>query len=306
MFASYSFFILVFATFAACNPVNTGKASIDCSGGCEYQIKVHQTWAQEPNGYDRTAEVFVPPTQTKLPVVIDLHGSGGHADYHRMGHILRPSIIVAAQGYENQWNIVKERTKAPDVDFMVELIARIGEIEQADMEDVTVIGTSNGAGLITRMLIEIPNPRPFKRVMPMVSHLVENEYHDNSFWTPSDQNNLGDNVYDQVIVPDSPGPEILYFHGTGDKTVPYDGGHSLGVTFLGAQRSTFLYAQAFGYNGEQLADQEGVEVSDGIFKYEYAADSRVVHYKMVDMPHNVFDPLYRAWMEAMLIETIEG
>ena len=225
----------------------------------------------------------------------------------RLGHILRNSIIVAPQGYENQWNIVRERTKAPDVDFMLELLKQVAEIQQADMDDVTIVGTSNGAGLITRMLIEIPNPRPFKRVMPMVSHLVEQEYHDESFWKPSDQNNLGDNIYDEAIVPDSPGPEIIYFHGTGDKTVPYDGGLSLGVTFLGAQRSTFLYAKAFaGFTGPQLADSEGVEVNDGIFKYAYAGETSVVHYKMEGMPHNVFDPLYREWVEDMLVDTIEG
>lgn len=131
------------------------NGSIDCTGGCEYQIKVPQVWAQEPNGYDRTAEVLVPASSTKLPVVIDLHGSGGHAMVQRLGHILRNSIIVAPQGYENQWNIVRERTKAPDVDFMLELLKQVAEIQQADMDDVTIVGTSNGAGLITRMLIEI-------------------------------------------------------------------------------------------------------------------------------------------------------
>ena len=40
------------------------------------QIKIRQTWSQEPAGYDRTAMVKVPSTSAgqKLPLVIDLHG----------------------------------------------------------------------------------------------------------------------------------------------------------------------------------------------------------------------------------------
>merc|ERR1712142_497017 len=79
--------------------ITTAPGSIDCPTGCSYQIKVNQVWSQEPNGYDRTAEVKVPATNTKLPVVIDLHGSGGRANTRRMSKFLTQSIIVAAQGY---------------------------------------------------------------------------------------------------------------------------------------------------------------------------------------------------------------
>merc|ERR1712200_52118 len=99
--------------------------SIDCSSGCEIQLTVNQSWSQEPTGYLRTAEVKVPATSTKLPVVIDLHGSGGNANVNRMGKFLSNSIIVAAQDYANQWNIVKENTKAPDVKFMEKLIRKL-------------------------------------------------------------------------------------------------------------------------------------------------------------------------------------
>jgi len=279
---------------------------IDCPQGCEYQIRVNQVWAQEPNGYDRTAEVLVPATNTKLPVVIDLHGSGGHADVRRMGHILHRTIVVAAQGYENQWNIVRERTKAPDVDFISKLLDQIAEIEQADLNEITIVGTSNGAGLTWRLLAEVENPRGFKRAIPMVSHFCDQQYHAGQFWTPSDQNNLGDNDYDIPIVPASPGPEILYFHGTEDRTIPYEGGDSLGVHFIGAQKTTFLIAQAFGYPGSQIADSDGVEIEDGIFMYEYQGDSSVVHFKMSGIGHNMFDPLYRTFVEDFLKVTIEG
>ena len=115
-----------------------------------------------------------------------------------MSKFLTNSIVVAAQGYSNQWNIVKEKTKAPDLEFMQKLIPEIAQIQQADMDDVTVIGTSNGAGMISRMLIEMENPLSMiKRVIPMVSHLTVYQYHDGSFWMPSNDDNGEVNNFDQ-------------------------------------------------------------------------------------------------------------
>jgi poly(3-hydroxybutyrate) depolymerase len=286
---------------------STPTESIDCPAGCQTQIKINQVWAQEVNGYERTAEVLIPATATKLPVVIDLHGSGGKANTQRLGSFLTKSIIVAPQGYLNQWNIVKENSKAPDVAFMIELLKQVAGIQQADMDDVTLFGTSNGAGYIYRLLIETRNARPFKRVIPTVSCMAFQQNHDDSFWTPANQDNTGENIYDQAIVPDSPGPEVIYLHGTEDNTVPYEEGQSLGLTFLGAQKTTFLLAKAFGYTGTQIADSAGTAVQTGITKYEYTTTgNKVTHYKMQDMGHNAFDALYRVWVKNLLLTTIEA
>ena len=247
-------------------------------------------------------------------MVLYLHGSGGRADTRRFSKFLTESIIVAAQGYERQWNIVKERTKAPDVKFIEDLIPQIGRIEQADMDDVTVVGTSNGAGLISRILIEMKKPvEQIKRVIPMVSHMTVNQYRDGSFYMPSNDDSGEENNYDTKVTPHSPGPEVIYIHGTDDKAVPYTGGLSLGVTFLGAQKTTFAYAQAFGFKGNQIADEDGETVQNqngvtqtGVTKYEYNGDSKVVHYKMKDMGHNAFDPLYSKFIEDLLKAAIEG
>ena len=40
------------------------------------------------------------------------------------------------------------------------------------------VGTSNGAGMIWRLLIELDNPRPFRRVIPMVSNFCEQQHHE--------------------------------------------------------------------------------------------------------------------------------
>ena len=73
-------------------------------------------------------------------------------------------MIVSAEGYERSWNIYREASKADDVHFILALIDKIGlEVPAADMNNVNIIGTSNGAGLLYRLIIETEADRPFKR-----------------------------------------------------------------------------------------------------------------------------------------------
>jgi len=219
----------------------------------------------------------------KFPVVIDLHGNGGQGNLQRLGNEFDDNIVlVAPDGYERSWNIIKEASKAPDVDFIIKLIAEVGmRYPQADMTDVTIVGTSNGAGLINRLLIEAPSPRPFHRVVPMVSMLGKWQYHDNEFYKLDNTTQ----TYHQAIVPDKQAPEFIYLHGTEDGAVPYDGGIGvLGLEFWDAQGATFIWAQQWGEKGSKLADGDGVETSSGIFKYSYLGGS-VVHYKVVGAGH---------------------
>merc|ERR1719483_1148329 len=283
--------------------------------GGDLTLSVEQTWSQELDGYNRTAVYSIPEnsqSSDKFPVVIDLHGNGGQADLRRSGYLGDACIIVAANGYERSWNIYSENSKAPDVDFIKDLITKISEeIPQADMSDVTLIGTSNGAGLIYRLLIEIENPRPFHRVIPTISSMINKQYHDDSFWKPSVLNNLDENNFDTATVPSSPGPQILHFHGTEDGTVPYVGGGGafLGdtVDFLSAQENDFLFAKAFGYDGEQIPDAQGVMVMDrsDIIKNSYLDDT-VVHYKLVGAAHNAFSKDFKTDVHNIIREAIVG
>ena len=266
--------------------------------GYETSIKIRQTWDQEPQGFDREALVKVPPTSAgqKWPVVIDLHGAGGAANLRRLRDISDAFVIVAASGYNRFWNVYSEKSKADDVDFLLKLIQKVGEdIPEADLTDVTIVGTSNGAGMIYRLLIETKNPRPFKRVIPLVSSLINIQYHDNSFWL-EDKRTKQWNI---PTVPDKPGPKIIHFHGTEDGTVPYlgGGGNFLGeeVDFLDAQNSDFVWAKSFGYTGAKLADSAGTEVATGVEKYEYLG-GQVVHFKMVGMAHGALGSQYKQFI----------
>ena len=117
--------------------------------------------------YFRTAKVTVPATTAgqKVPVVFHLHGNGGQGNTIPVGGWLGDDcVIVAPDGYERSWNVYTETSKADDVSFIIDLIAKIGaEIPAADMNNVNIIGTSNGAALTYRLLIETGADRPFRR-----------------------------------------------------------------------------------------------------------------------------------------------
>lgn len=49
-------------------------------------------------------------------------------------------------------------------------------------------------------------------------------------------------------------------------------------------RTDFLFAQAMGYEGPQLDDSEGVNISDNVEEYSYL-EGKVRHYKMIGEGH---------------------
>ena len=46
----------------------------------EIVMSIRYSWPQEPGGYDRTAQVYIPHSQPgeKVPVVFTLHGNNSH------------------------------------------------------------------------------------------------------------------------------------------------------------------------------------------------------------------------------------
>ena len=93
--------------------------------------------------------------------------------------------------------------------------------------------------------------------------------------------------------------------GANDQLVPYAGGPSKGIraksgklAFVDAERSTFLWAQHYGYEGEQLSQpSESSEVMD-TFSY---LDGTVIHCKMNTRAHNAGGAL----TEVMLLEFLD-
>ena len=91
-------------------------------------------------------------------------GNGGQGNVGRLSYLGDAVVIVAPNGYERSWNINNEASKADNVSFLLALITKVtADFPAADSNDVTIIGTSNGAAMIYRLLIETGKDRPFHR-----------------------------------------------------------------------------------------------------------------------------------------------
>ena len=96
-----------------------------------------------------------------------------------------------------------EKSKADDIQFILDLIAKVGEeIPAADMDNVNIAGSSNGAALTYQLLITTGADRPFHRAFPMVSSLIGVQYNNDQFWRFSAAAAPGEaNYFDTPSVP---------------------------------------------------------------------------------------------------------
>jgi len=279
------------------------------SDGGTFEITIVQSWSQETD-YARVTQVQVPPTTAgqKVPMVIDLHGNGGQGNLRRLSYLADGAVIVAPSGYERSWNVNNEGSKADDVSFILELISKVAEAHPAaDANNVNLIGTSNGAAIIYRLLIATGIDRPFHRVFPMVSSMISVQWRDGSFWKSTDT--MSNDYTIQTIPEFSDDFEYYHFHGTNDGTIAYEG-KCPGPPFLGedvcvipAQQTDFLFAQAMGYTGSQIPDSDGVEIGEDFVEYSYL-DGRVKHFKDIGGTHG--STFGNANTKAVLEEVILG
>ena len=74
------------------------------------------------------------------------------------------AVVVAPNGYQRSWNVYNEKSKADDVSFILDLIKKVvDENPVVNRSDVTIMGISNGAAMIYRLLLETDRDRPFQR-----------------------------------------------------------------------------------------------------------------------------------------------
>merc|ERR550517_2063604 len=130
------------------------------------------------------------------------------------------------------WNVYNEKSKADDVSFILDLITKVVEENPVvNRSDVTILGTSNGAAMIYRLLLETDRNRPFHRVIPIASSLISVQHHENQFWK-SESGSATD--HSMPVKPQFDDKfQFLHFHGTDDGTIAY-WGKSPGLSFLGA------------------------------------------------------------------------
>lgn len=263
------------------------------------EFRIRQVWAQESGGWARRVLIRKPVMiQEKLPVVIYLHGNGGQADRAiTQFRNLSDVIFVCPQGYRRSWNVYGEASEAPDVEFIEEVIKYLRMRERdADMENITLIGSSNGSGMIHRLLIEMKH-KPFHKAVCLVASMIEKQYHDGTFWVSSEN---GLNLYDKEIRP-TRGPRVLYFHGTDDRVVPYHGGNRGNVAHISAQQTAFAFARAFGYQGKIIQDRDGNILQPGVIEFSYP-QANYVHYKLQGEGHGI--SRYREFVDTTIRELV--
>ena len=264
---------------------------------------INQDWSQEQD-YERSYFVHVPDGEEPLPLFIFLHGNGGNAERSMQGFTRRYKELskrynmVFAQGYLKSWNIVSERSKAPDREFIEVIVTELAEYSNVKASGAVLMGSSNGAALVNQFAIETQLDY-FSHYITVVSQLNAWQHDGTAFKAKGSDNN-----YTESVVP-LKGKCLMNVSGANDKLVPYAGGPSKGIrakdvklAFVDAERSTFLWAQHYGYNGEQLSQpSESSEVMD-TFSY---LDGAVIHYKMNTRAHNAGGGL----TEAMLLEFLD-
>ena len=253
------------------------------------RYEIIQSWSQE-NSFPRPFWVRVPSSMEGrvLPLFIFLHGNGGNAEnaqgiVRRYKNVANNYIMVFAQGYQRSWNIVSERSKAPDREFIEAVVTNLIDYSNVKTGGVVLMGSSNGAALVNQIAIET-RLNYFSHYITLVSQLNDWQ-HDGSFFKAKGN----ENNYTKSILP-LKGKRLMNISGENDKLVPYAGGSSTGIRakdgklhFLDAELSTFLWAQHYGYSGKQLTQPS--EVRDKYDTYSYMNGS-VVHYKMKNRAHN--------------------
>lgn len=264
---------------------------------------INQDWSQEQD-YERSYFVHVPDGEEPLPLFIFLHGNGGNAERSMQGFTRRYKVLckrynmVFAQGYLKSWNIVSERSKAPDREFIEAIVTELAEYSNVKASGAVLMGSSNGAALVNQFAIETKLDY-FSHYITVVSQLNAWQHDGIAFKAKGSDNN-----YTKSVVPLRT-KCLMNVSGVDDRLVPYSGGPSKGIrakdgklAFVDAEKSSYLWAQHYGYTGEQLSQPS--ESSEAMDTYSYL-EGAVIHYKMNTRAHNAGGGL----TEAMLLNFLD-
>lgn len=163
------------------------------------------------DGSERSYVVHVPPGydgREALPVVYLFHGLGGTAaevvTYSGFSNAAddRGFVLVApqAQGDRKEWDVMATAEQPrSDAAFWLELTQRLGDEWCIDGDRQYAAGMSNGSAVVFAMAC--------RGVYPIKAYGA-----------------VAATFYDRAACGDSPPASIVYFHGTADQVVPFDGG----------------------------------------------------------------------------------
>ena len=187
--------------------------------------------------------------------------------------------MIAPTGYLNSWNICDERSNAPDLEMVDELVNTLSNYSNINLNKIRILGSSNGAGLANNIFIQNENPN-IDIICAVVSHLNIPQYHDNNFYKNTSVTNPMSAFcgYEEITNPIS-SRKYLSISNINDPTIPYLGGNSkVGLDFLNAEDAIFYIAKNQGFTGEKLPPEGSALGNPIIFEYSYLSGD-VVHIK---------------------------
>ena len=162
------------------------------------------------NGVSRTYLLYVPPGQSgkRLPAFIMMHGSGStdaqqetytNFDAFAQAHGL---VVMYPQGIDKHWNdgrVIGHESMADDIGFMKAMLAEVTAQGLIDPKRVYAAGISNGGFMAQHMACVMPD------ALAGIAVIAASQPVDAACPSPR------------------PMP-VIFFHGTADKFVPFDGG----------------------------------------------------------------------------------
>ena len=208
-----------------------------------------------------------------------LHGRGGTgARKLQAQRGMTDRIVIAPDGYKKGWS-----AQRPDVDFIRQIIKYIRTCKITDGSNIAIHGSSNGAGLLNQLMIELEADTFHHGICSIGGLRPERHDGTNFLWDPT-----GGANFTTPIVP-AKGRRWLQINGTEDKIIPYKGGKSsLGFQVLPAQHLFYLWAAHMGEKGPKLPDSAGKPhpTNEKLIMYEYL-DGNFVHVKGIGSGHGV-------------------
>ena len=197
------------------------------------------------DGQERSFLVHVPEglDDEVAPVVHLYHGLGGQADtnlaYTELAAVAddRGFIVVAPQAIESgsRWDYrTSVDEKGSDLAFARELVESAGKEDCVDAEQQFATGISNGSAMIFAMACS--GEFPFRAYGGVAAAF-----------------------YDASCA-DAPPASIVYFHGTADRVVPFDGGATPLEPVRPVQETMRQWAEHDGCSATAESEQVGEDV----------------------------------------------